>query len=139
MIAEHQDTLARWKRVGMPVVDEIVSGPLSVPLEARAVLGKEKQKLLDAKKGRALKIKAKNEDHARVQRLMNEGKSNDADSKLTSRERKIKRAEELIYEKENNIAQSKRLPKVFNTLEVPLDYYLTGKVSGGFIERCGIC
>ena len=28
MIKEHQDTLSRWKRTGMPVVDEIVSGPL---------------------------------------------------------------------------------------------------------------
>lgn len=137
MIKEHQETLARWKRIGMPVVDEIVSGPLSVPLEAKVLLSKEKEKLLNEKKGRALKMKAKDEDHARVQRLLNEGKEEEKDLTLTDRERKFKRANELIAEKESNVAQRKRLPKHFNTLEVPLDFYLQGKVGGGFIERKG--
>lgn len=137
MIKEHQETLLRWKRDGMPVVDEIVSGPLSVPLEATALLSKEKEKLLNSKKGRALKMKAKDEDHARVQRLLNEGKDKDKDKdlNLTSRERKVRKANELIADKQNNVAPVKRLPKAFNTLEVPLDYYLQGKVGGGFIEK----
>ncbi|GMH62341.1 hypothetical protein TrST_g13754 [Triparma strigata] len=136
MIMEHQDTLSRWKRVGMPVVDEIVSGPLQIPLEAKALIDPEKQKALDGKKGRALKIKAKNEDHARVQRMLNDGRAaKEADSKLTVRERKVKRAKELIAEREANVTQTKRLPKESNTLEVPLDYYLQGRVGGGFIER----
>ncbi|GMH85276.1 hypothetical protein TL16_g10178 [Triparma laevis f. inornata] len=136
MIQEHQDTLSRWKRVGMPVVDEIVSGPLTVPLEAKALIDPEKQKALEGKKGRALKIKAKNEDYARVQKMLNEGKAQkEADSRLSVRERKVKRAKELVAEKESNVAQTKRLPKESNTLEVPLDYYLQGRVGGGFIER----
>ena len=42
---------------------------------------------------------------------------------------------QLIADKESNVAQTKRLPKAHNTLEVPLDYYLQGRVGGGFIER----
>jgi hypothetical protein len=134
-IAEHQDTLVRWKRAGMPVIDEIVSGPLDIPLKAEASIDDKKKRLLEEKKGRAIKTKAKNEEHARVQRFVNEKKAKIIDPNLTDRERRIMRANELIAEKESHTASSKRLPKDFNTLEVPLDYYLQGKVGGGFIER----
>ena len=134
-IAEHQDTLKRWKRKGMPVIDEIVSGPLDVRLKATASMDDKKKKQMDEKKGRAIKTKAKNEDYARVQRFVNENKAKVEDPNLTDRDRRIMRANELIADKEANVASAKRLPKAFNTLEVPLDYYLTGKVGGGFIEK----
>jgi len=52
MIEEHQQTLIRWKRSGLPVVDEIVSGPLSVPLAATTTVGAGKLEKMKAKKGR---------------------------------------------------------------------------------------
>ena len=64
-------------------------------MEAKALLSKEKVKAIEAKKGRALKIKAKNEDHARVQRLLDEAKGKVTKSNLTAREKKIKRAKEV--------------------------------------------
>jgi hypothetical protein len=134
-IAEHQDTLKRWKRPGMPVVDEVVTGPLDVPLQAEATIDDKKKKLLEEKKGRAIKGKAKNADYARVQKFVNEGKKKIEDPNLSDRDRRVMRANELVAEKEAGAAAPKRLPKDFNTLEVPLDYYLQGKVTGGFIER----
>ena len=54
---------------------------------------------------------------------------------MTDRERKVARANEIIKEKEAGLAGPKNLPKKHNVLEVPLDYYLQGKVSGGFKEK----
>ena len=65
----------------MNVVDEIVSGPLSVPLEATNEIDEDKKKLMKTKKGRAVKGKAKDDDFARVQKFVNEGKMTE-DKKL---------------------------------------------------------
>lgn len=137
MIAEHQQTLIRWKRNGMPVVDEIVTGPLNVPLEAKTEIDENKKKLMMTKRGRAVKGKAKDDDFARVQKFVNEGKINNNEkfANMTDREKKVQKANEMIKEKEAGLVSVKRLPKKTNVLEVPLDYYLQGKVGGGFKER----
>jgi len=134
-IASHQDTLTKWKSTGMRVVDEIVSGPLDIHLKAESSVDDKKKKLLEEKKGRAVKMKVMSEENARVQRFVNGGKAKVQDASLTDRERRVVRANELIAEREANVGPALRLPKSFNTLEVPLDYYLTGVVGGGFKDR----